>query len=89
MPLSEEAIVAIVRTVITGLCATGAGIAVLAVAVSFFSKRKKIPTEAMQAIIDLTERVNYLERRVEDREDEMRELRGETRYLKGFIDKED
>ena len=79
MPISEEAIVEIVKTVVTGICASGAFIGVLAIAASFFSKRKKLSPEAMRAIIDLNDRISYLERRLEDREDEIQELRGEIR----------
>ena len=87
MPLSEEAIIQIVKTVIPVVCGSGVIIAMIAIGAAFLFRRRKLPADAMQAIIDLNDRISYLERRLEEREDEVRELRSETKYLKGFIEK--
>jgi len=88
MPISEEAIIEIVKTVIPAVCGSGIFIAMVAIGVSVFLRRRKLPKEAMEAIIDLNERINYLERRLETREDQVRQLRDENRYPSNSVDDE-
>ena len=83
MPISEEAIIQIVQTVIPAVLGSGAFIVVAAIALNAFAKRKRLPKEAMQAIIDLNDRMSYLERRLETQEDQIQDLLEENRYLKG------
>ena len=83
MPISEEAIVQIVSTVIPAVLGSGAFLVIGAIALNVFSKRRRLPKETMQAIIDLNDRVRHLERQVELQEDQMQELLEENRYLKG------
>jgi hypothetical protein len=78
----------IVKTVVPIVCGCGVFVALVGITVGALFRRRKMPKDGMEAIIDLSDRVSYLERRLEDREDEVNALRDETRDLKGLIDKE-
>jgi hypothetical protein len=80
--ISEAAIIEIVKTVVPIVCGCGVFVALVGITVGALTRRRKMPKEGMEAIIDLNDRLRYLERRLENHEDEVKALRDETQLLK-------